>query len=180
MKNIDSKGHVTGKSIFLDDIPTIQGTLYGAVFDSPLAHGHIESVDYTKALALPGVIKVLTHEDIPGKNQIGGIIPDEPLFASTDVHFQGQPLALVIAESDQIAIEARTLIEINISEKDIIVDPREAQKKNKLILPPRTFCLGDPEKYGHSFPRLFQCLLNKRSSEVRSICFSFVLNEDQQ
>ena len=66
MKNIDSKGHVTGKSIFLDDIPTIQGTLYGAVFDSPFAHGHIESVDYTKALALPGVIKVLTHEDIPG------------------------------------------------------------------------------------------------------------------
>ena len=146
MKNIDSKGHVTGKSIFLDDISTIQGTLYGAVFDSPLAHGHIESVDYTKALALPGVIKILTHEDIRGKNQIGGIIPDEPLFASTDVHFQGQPMALIIAESDQIAFEARKLIDINISEKEVIVDPREAQMKSKLILPPRTFCLGDTKK----------------------------------
>ena len=165
MKNIDAKGHVTGKSIFLDDIPTIQGTLYGAVFDSPLAHGHIESVDYTKALALPGVIKVLTHEDIPGKNQIGGIIPDEPLFASTDVHFQGQPLALVIAESDQIAIEARTLIEINISEKDIIVDPREAQKKNKLILPPRTFCLGDTKKAWEKCAHIFQGKTNTNGQE---------------
>ncbi len=165
MKNIDSKGHVTGKSIFLDDIPTIQGTLYGAVFDSPFAHGHIESVDYTKALALPGVIKVLTHEDIPGKNQIGGIIPDEPLFASTDVHFQGQPMALVIAESDQIAFEARKLIDINISEKEIIVDPREAQKKNKLILPPRTFCLGDTEKAWEKCAHIFQGKTNTNGQE---------------
>ena len=45
MKNIDSKGHVTGKSIYLDDIPIIQGTQFGVVFDSPLAHGTITSID---------------------------------------------------------------------------------------------------------------------------------------
>ena len=56
MKNIDSKGHVTGKSIYVDDIPTIKGTLYGVVFDSPIAHGCIESIDYTKALDLHGVL----------------------------------------------------------------------------------------------------------------------------
>ena len=165
MKNIDSKGHVTGKSIFLDDIPTVQGALYGAVFDSPIAHGHIESVDYTKALALPGVIKILTHEDIPGENQIGGIIPDEPLFASTDVHFQGQPMALIIAESDLIAFEARKLIDIRISEKEVIVDPREAQKKNKLIIPPRTFCLGDTEKAWEKCAHIFQGQTNTNGQE---------------
>ena len=85
MKNIDSKGHVTGKSIYLDDIPLIQGTRFGVVFDSPVAHGTIESINYSKARAIPGVIKIITHEDIPGQNQIGGIISDEQLFASKEV-----------------------------------------------------------------------------------------------
>ena len=62
MKNIDSKGHVTGKSIYLDDIPLIQGTCFGIVFDSPVAHGTITSVDYSKAFAYPGVIKIITHK----------------------------------------------------------------------------------------------------------------------
>ncbi len=165
MKNIDSKGHVTGKSIYLDDIPTIEGTLYGVVFDSPLAHGHIESVDYTKALALSGVIKILTHEDIPGENQIGGIIPDEPLFATNEVHFQGQPIALIIAESDQIAFEARKLIDITISEKEVIVDPREAQKKNQLIFPPRTFRLGNTESAWGKCAYIFQGQTNSNGQE---------------
>ncbi|MBT4555482.1 MAG: molybdopterin-dependent oxidoreductase [Candidatus Marinimicrobia bacterium] len=156
MKNIDAKGHVTGKSIYVDDIPTINGTLYGVIFDSPLAHGHIESVDYSKALTLPGVITILTHEDIPGKNQIGGIIPDEELFASKDVHFAGQPIALIIAESNQIGFEARKLIDINILEKEVIVDPRQAQKKDQLILPPRTFELGDTENSWEKCAHIFE------------------------
>ena len=165
MKNIDSNGHVTGKSIYLDDIPHIQGTRFGVVYDSPVAHGTIESIDYSEALAYPGVIKILTHEDIPGENQIGGIIPDEPLFASMDVHFQGQPLALIIAKSDQIAFEARKLIDITISEKDVIVDPREAQKKNQLIIPPRTFCLGDTEKAWGKCAHIFEGQTNSNGQE---------------
>ena len=156
MKNIDSKGHVTGKSIYLDDIPLIHGTQFGVVFDSPIAHGTITSVDYSKALAIPGVIKIITHEDIPGENQIGGIIPDEQLFSSTEVHFVGQPIALIIAESDQIAFEARKLIEIDISKKDIIVDPREAQQKDLLIIPPRTFELGDTENSWENCAHIFE------------------------
>ena len=156
MKNIDSKGHVTGKSIYLDDIPLIQGTQFGVVFDSPIAHGTITSVDYSKALAIPGVIKIITHEEIPGENQIGGIIPDEQLFSSTEVHFVGQPIALIIAESDQIAFEARKLIEIDISKKDIIVDPREAQQKDLLIIPPRTFELGDTVNSWENCAHIFE------------------------
>ena len=143
MKNIDSRGHVTGSSIYVDDIPVISGTLCGVVYASPIANGNIESIDYSKALAYPGVIKILTFKDIPGENQIGGIFPDEELFASTEVHFQGQPIALIIAESDLIGFEARKLISINIKEKEVIVDPRVAQKKNQLIFPPRTFKLGN-------------------------------------
>ena len=156
MKNIDSKGHVTGKSIYLDDIPLIQGTCFGVVFDSPVAHGTITSVDYSKALAYPGVIKIITHKNISGENQIGGIISDEQLFASTEVHFAGQPIALIIAESDYIAFEARKCIEISISKKDIIVDPREAQQKNQLIIPPRTFELGNTENSWEKCAHIFE------------------------
>ena len=156
MKNIDSKGHVTGKSIYLDDIPLIQGTCFGVVFDSPVAHGTITSVDYSKALAYPGVIKIITHKDISGENQIGGIISDEQLFASTEVHFVGQSIALIIAESDHIAFEARKCIEISISKKDIIVDPREAQQKNQLIIPPRTFELGNTENSWEKCAHIFE------------------------
>lgn len=165
MINIDSKGHVTGKSIYLDDIPTIQGTLYGVVFDAPLAHGRIETIDYSKALAFPGVIKILTHEDIPGENQIGGIIPDEQLFASTEVHFQGQPIALIIAESNYIAFEARKLIDIRISEKEVIVDPRVAQKRNELIFPPRTFKMGNTEEAWAKCAHVFQGQANSNGQE---------------
>ncbi len=156
MKNIDSKGHVTGKSIYVDDIPTIQGTGYGVVFDSPKAHGIIKSVDYTKALALTGVINILTHEHIPGENQIGGIFPNEELFASKEVHFQGQPIALIIAESEHIGFKARKLIEIEIEEKEVITDPRVAQQKGQLIFPPRTFSLGSTSDAWNDCDHIFE------------------------
>ena len=127
----------------MDDIPLVQGTLFGLVFASPVAHGHIESVDYSKAIALPGVHRILTYKDIPGENQIGGIIPDEPLLADSEVHFQGQPIALILAESEHVAVHARELITIEISKKEVITDPREAARKGELIIPPRTFRLGN-------------------------------------
>lgn len=146
MKNIDSNGHVRGASIYLDDIPLLVGTLYGAVFDSPCAHGKIKRLDYSKARNLPGVVGIFTHHDIPGENQIGGIIPDEPLFAEDEVHFWGMPIALIVAETEAIARAARHLIQIEIEKLPVIVDPREARAKNSLIFPPRTFKIGDTAK----------------------------------
>ncbi|GAA0892300.1 xanthine dehydrogenase molybdopterin binding subunit [Fulvivirga kasyanovii] len=146
MKNIDSKGHVRGESIYLDDIPVRVGTLYGDIFDAPCAHGKIKRVDYSEAEQLPGVVKILTFKDIPGENQIGGIFPDEPLFAEDEVHFWGMPIALILAETEFVARQARKLIRIDIDELPPIVDPREAKAKGSLIFPPRTFKLGEVEQ----------------------------------
>jgi len=143
MKNIDSKGHVRGESIYLDDIPVRQGTLHGEVFDAPCAHGVIKSLDYSAAEKLQGVVKVFTHKDIPGENQIGGIFPDEPLFAQDEIHFWGMPIALIIAESELIGRQAKELIKVEIEELEPIVDPKEAKEKGSLIFPPRTFRLGE-------------------------------------
>ena len=143
MKNIDSYTHTRGESIYLDDIPVLIGTLFAAVFDSPVAHGRITKLDISAAAKMPGVVRIFTYQDIPGKNQIGGIVPDEPLLAEDIVHFVGMPVALVIAESVEMAYAALHLIKIEIDPLPIITDPREAKEKGELIVPPRTFKLGD-------------------------------------
>ena len=76
MKNIDSKSHVRGESVYLDDIPLIHGTLYACVFDSPVAHGKLVGIDTSKAEKSNGVVRVITAKDLIGENQIGGIVPD--------------------------------------------------------------------------------------------------------
>jgi xanthine dehydrogenase large subunit len=143
LKNIDSYTHVRGESVYLDDIPVVNGTLYAAVFDSPVAHGKIKSLDTSEASKSHGVVRIFTAKDIPGQNQIGGIIPDEELLASTHVHFCGMPVALVIAETEEAAKAALKKIKMEIEPLPIITDPREAKEKNELIIPPRTFRIGN-------------------------------------
>ena len=130
MKNIDSKNHVTGKSVYVDDIPVQTGTLYGAVFGSPKAHGKIINIDFSEAESLDGVERIFTYKDITGRNQIGGIIEDELLFAENEVHFIGQPIAFIVAKNEIVARKAIKLIKIDIEEFEVITDPRVAQKKD--------------------------------------------------
>ncbi|NOQ26426.1 MAG: molybdopterin-dependent oxidoreductase [Bacteroidales bacterium] len=143
MKNIDSKNHVTGKSVYVDDIPVQTGTLYGAVFGSPKAHGKIINIDFSEAESLEGVEGIFSYKDIQGRNQIGGIIEDEPLFAENEVHFIGQPVAFVVAKNEIAARKAIKRIKIDIEEFEVITDPRVAQEKGQLLTPPRTFKMGN-------------------------------------
>lgn len=143
MKNIDAYTHVRGESLYLDDIPLIQGTLFGAAFGSPVAHGTISELDTSEAAALPGVVHIFTYKDIPGANQIGGIVPDEPLLADHEVHFCGMPVAFVVADSIDTARAAVKKIKVTIEPLPVITDPREAQALGELIVPARTFQLGN-------------------------------------
>ncbi|MBA6156523.1 molybdopterin-dependent oxidoreductase [Tenacibaculum sp. S7007] len=145
MKNIDSCTHVRGESLFVDDLMLRQDALIGLCFDSPKAHGKIKSVDYSKAEALEGVVKIFTYKDVLGENQIGGIIPDEPLWAEDEVHFWGQPIAFIVAKSEAIAKKARALITIDIEELPVITTAKEAKAKESFINAPRSFKLGDSE-----------------------------------
>ena len=145
MKNIDSFSHVRGESIYVDDIPLLEGTLFAVAFGSPIAKGHLTSIETSKAF-IDGVKAIITFKDIPGKNQIGGIIKDEELFVEKQISFIGQPIAMIVAESEFIAREARRKISITYEEETPILDPREAKEKGEFIVPPRTLLLGDPEK----------------------------------
>ncbi len=156
MKNVDSKSHVRGESIYLDDVPLLQGTLFAAVFDSPIAHGKLNNIDLSEAEQASGVVKIITAKDLIGENEIGGILPDEPLFADAEVHFCGMPIALVLAETEAQAGHAAKLIKTEIEPLEIITDGRAAQAKNELIAPPKRFKLGDAENAFKSCEYVFE------------------------
>lgn len=145
MKNIDAINHVRGESIYLDDIPLQQGTLFAAVFDSPIAHGILKQIDLENARNTEGVVRIILAKDLIGENEIGGIILDEPLLAEGHVHFQGMPIALVLAETEEAARKTVKKIKVDIEPLEIITDPRVAHAKNELIIPPKAFKLGDTE-----------------------------------
>jgi len=84
-------------------------------------------LDISEALKIPGVVRIFTAKDIPGENQIGGIVPDEELLAENHVHFCGMPVALVVAESEEIARNAVKKIKLAIDTLPVITDPREAK-----------------------------------------------------
>jgi len=156
MRSIDIHDHVKGRSIYLDDIPLIQGTLFARVFTSNVAHGRIIKLDISKARDLEGVHKVLISSDITGINQIGGIIDDEPLMAENIVDFIGMPIALVLADSESIARKACKLIECEIEALEVITDPRIAYEKGALIIPSKKFILGDTESTWSSCSHIFE------------------------
>ncbi len=156
MKNVDSKSHVRGESVYLDDVPLIQGTLFACVYDSPIAHGKLTNIDFSEAEKCAGVVKIITAKDLIGENQIGGILPDEPLLADEEVHFCGMPIALVLAETEEQAHAAAKLIRVEIEPLEIITDEREAQAKGELIAPPKHFKLGDADKAFSTCEHVFE------------------------
>ncbi len=143
MKNFDALNHIKGKSLYIDDYPLPEGTLHAVVFNSGIAHGKFTSLNLEKAKAIAGVVAIITAKDIPGENQIGGIIQDETLLAENEVHFIGEPIALVLATSIGIARKAARIIEVEFEELPIITKPREAFAQNSLIVPPIIFSSGN-------------------------------------
>jgi xanthine dehydrogenase large subunit len=143
LKNYDIIKHVKGESQFVDDILVPEGILYACIYYSDVAHGNLINIDLEGANKIAGVKKILTAKDIPGENQIGGIVQDEELLAKNKVEFIGQPIAIVIAETQLDAREAARNIKTEIDELPVITIPRDAFKAGNLIVPPRTFILGD-------------------------------------
>jgi len=146
VKHIDAKYHVRGEAEFVDDVRPPSGMLFAAVLGSPVACGSLNKVSVEAAAALDGVWDVITAADIPGENQVGPIIQDEPLLANETVHFVGQPIAVVVATSSSAARRALALIELEIDEREPVTDPRIAFEAGDIIGSSRTFATGDVDK----------------------------------
>jgi xanthine dehydrogenase large subunit len=138
--------HVSGESIYIDDMQINSQLLHGKVVYSKVAHAKIKSIDYSKAEALKGVHAILTYKDIPGENQMGPVVHDEPCLAIDLVECIGQAILLIAAESEEIAIEAERLIEIEYEELPAILNLKDAIAKNSLLGPARTMQRGNLEE----------------------------------
>ncbi|MCM2291143.1 xanthine dehydrogenase molybdopterin binding subunit [Allorhizobium sp. BGMRC 0089] len=105
--------HVAGSAEYIDDIPEPAGLLHGALGLADRPHAEIVSLDLAAVHAYPGVVAVLTAEDIPGVNDISsGGRHDEPLIAKNKVEFHGQTIFAVIAETRAIARTAARLAKV--------------------------------------------------------------------
>ncbi len=92
--------HVTGRAVYIDDMPEPAGTLHGCLGLSAVAHGTIVGIDLAQVRAAPGVVDVLTARDIPGENDISPTgRHDEPVLADGKVEFFGQPIFCVVART---------------------------------------------------------------------------------
>jgi CO/xanthine dehydrogenase Mo-binding subunit len=109
---VDARDKVTGRLQYGADLE-YPACLIGKVVRSPYPHARIRRIDVSKACLLPGVEAVLTAGDIPGKNNIGSLVPDQPAICSDRVRYIGDAVALVAAESEEMADQAAELIEVD-------------------------------------------------------------------
>lgn len=129
----DGEGKVSGKLQYLTDMRA-EGMLIGRVLRSHQAHARILSLRIEKALELPGVHAVITHENVPGLNGFGIALPHQPVFCSDRVRYIGDAIAAVAAETDEIAEYAISLIEVDYELLPLLEDPEEAMKKDAILL----------------------------------------------
>lgn len=138
--------HVSGESVYVNDIEVNNSLLHGHILTSSFAHAKIISRNCERAKTLEGVHAVLSYKDIPGMNQMGPVIHDEPCLAVDKVEFIGQAIYLIAAETEDIALEAEKLIDIEYELLHPIVKLEEAIEKNILIADPKKIETGNIEK----------------------------------
>ncbi|MEJ8857421.1 xanthine dehydrogenase molybdopterin binding subunit [Variovorax robiniae] len=130
--------HVAGEATYIDDIPELAGTLHCALGLSPVANGRLTGMDLDKIRAIPGVVAVLSASDIPGTNDCGSIIHDDPILCHGDIRHLGQPVFAVVAETRDIARRAAAKAKsvLTIEAEPPVLTPRQAHEKGQYVLPP--------------------------------------------
>ncbi|MFT3666539.1 xanthine dehydrogenase molybdopterin binding subunit [Piscinibacter sp.] len=137
--------HVAGEAAYIDDLPELAGTLHCALGLSPVAHGRLESLSLDALRALPGVVDILSAADIPGVNDWGSIIHDDPILAHAELSYLGQPVFAVIATTRDAArrVAARAREAMRIEPLPAMIHHREAHAKGRYVLPPMHLSRGE-------------------------------------
>ena len=147
--------HVTGTAEYIDDMAEPLGTMHAYLGLSTKPHAEVLGMDFTDVLNTPGVIGVLTNADVPGALDISSAhVHDEPLFADGVVHFWGQPIFAVIAETRDQARRAAQLAKVDYRDLSFFTDVRSAQAAGgKEVTKPLKLERGDVEAGMASAPR---------------------------
>lgn len=135
--------HVAGEAAYVDDIVEPRGTLYAALGKSTKAHARIVGIDTSAVRAAPGVLAVVTAGDIPGVNDVGPVLRDEPILADDLVQYVGQPIFAVAATSVNAARRATGLAQIEYAELSAVLSIDEALTTQSFVLPTERLARGD-------------------------------------
>jgi len=150
--------HVSGEARYTDDIPEAQGTLHAALGLSPLAHGRLLGIDVELIRRQPGVLAVFTAADIPGENNCGPLIHDDPILAADELRYLGQPVFLVIASERSLARRAAALAKQAIQTETLpaLLTARQAHAAGQYVVPPMHLNRGDAAAALAAAPHCFE------------------------
>jgi CO/xanthine dehydrogenase Mo-binding subunit len=132
---LENREKVLGRAEYIDDLYR-PGMLHAAILGSPHAHAKILSYDVSEAMAAPGVVAVLTGDDVPADGRMGAFIKDEHAIAKGKVLYLGEPVAAIAAETLEQARAAVNLIRVEYEELPAILSPEAGLAPGAAILHP--------------------------------------------
>ena len=138
--------HVSGEAEYVDDQAEPRGMLYAAVGCSAKAHARIKDIDFSAVRCSPGVVEIVSFADIPGANNHGPMVADDPVFAEGLVEYVGQSVFAVLADTVSNARQAARLARIDYEELPAILDIDSALAQQSFVVPSQTLARGRPEQ----------------------------------
>ncbi len=144
-KNIphdSARGHVTGESVFIDDMPFAKNELIVDFLGSPYAHGKIKSIDLAEAMKIEGIAGLYTYKDL-AENIFGPIIQDEHILAEHEAHFMDEPIVVIAGENKKAIEKAKKTIKLEMEELTPVFTIDDAIKNNQYIGVHRFIKRGD-------------------------------------
>lgn len=159
--------HVAGEAAYIDDLPELAGTLHAALGLSPIAHGKLTAINVAALRAMPGVVDVLTAADIPGPNDCGPIVHDDPILADGALRYLGQPVFAVIATSRDAARRAAGQAKRVLTFEALppVLSHQRAHELGQYVLPPMHLIRGDAQKAIAAAPRRLKGTLDVGGQE---------------
>lgn len=148
---------VSGTAVYIDDLPEPQGTLHVYIALSEHAHARIIKRDLSEVAKQPGVVAVLSPDDVPGQHDLSCIhADDEPVFARDHIEFAGQAIYAVVAENIAVARRACAFAKLEFEVLPAVLTIEQAMEKNSFVVPPRHVRRGDPESALTAAPHRLQ------------------------
>jgi CO/xanthine dehydrogenase Mo-binding subunit len=140
VQRLDALGHVTGRTVFMEDMNPA-GMLYLKMHRSERHHALLKNVDISEALKVKGVVKVLTHADVPNNwytvlKLINVGYDDEPVLAEDKVLWMGEQIVAVVATSERAAVEGAAAVKVEYEDLPPVFDVEEALEEGAPILKP--------------------------------------------
>ncbi|XP_048248710.1 indole-3-acetaldehyde oxidase-like isoform X1 [Haliotis rufescens] len=151
MPKLTAPLQASGEAVYVDDLPVMKNQLYGSFVLTSVAKGKVIDIDATKALNMPGVVRLFTAKDIPGENnalkQVSYPQQREELFCSGNVKHAGQQIGFLVAESQSLAEEASRQISVTYTDTETpILSVQDAIHNNSYHANPlKETRIGEPE-----------------------------------